>query len=449
MSDPAQKTPEVSKGNPTGSSAQDAAAKAASSKSYFRKLTVLFILAAAAMIYVLVRQFSGDAELAASGQYADEIAGVESRVTLIAVGDNVPGDVIAEAADAKAGAVGDGAYDYRFIFEHIKPGIQAADLAYIDQETHVGGNKLGPKGYPSFNTTDEMADAVVDAGFDLVASATNHSYDWGPFGAVEHSREVWNSKPVAFTGTATSWQEAYDIPVIERNGIKFGFINYTYGLNGYKAGDIEGYYVNFIDEERIRVDVSRAREKGAEVIIAAMHWGTEYENEPNDFEKRYAQQLADLGVDVVLGSHPHVIQPMTWVEGEQGNRTLVCYSLGNFAIQHSGPSPQNYLEGMLSCTFIRYREGSAQERGEGDDSMGSVNDAGVRVENVKWIPIVYHGIEGDMSVWYLSDYSNEMAKDNPAFKKLDDPMAWLNDETERVVNSLGNDFEIAGSPTSA
>lgn len=354
-------------------------------------------------------------------QAASELS--SNSVSFVAVGDNVPNDVLGAYADAQAGSTGDGDYDYRPLFAQVKSYVSAADLSYMNMEVHLGGDEIGPRGWPSFNTTDQMADAVVDAGFDLVASASNHAYDWGPYGAIEHSRSIWNEKPVAFTGTATSTEEASTIPVVERNGITFAFLDYTYGINGFEQGDIESYAVNFIDEQRITDDVQRAKEQ-ADVVLVAMHWGTENQTEPDEDELHYAQLLADLGVDVVLGSHPHVIQPMTWLEGKDGHRTLVCYSLGNFLIQHSDPTPDNDLEGMMCCDFVR-----------GDD--GSVS-----IQNVKWVPLVYHGTEGEYAVWALKDYSQDMARRNPAYEGIDDPIAWLSTESETIVNSLGDNFPI-------
>ncbi len=351
---------------------------------------------------------------------------VAARVSFVAVGDNIPNDVLGEFADAQAGSAGDGAYDYRPLFSAIKSRVSSADLAYIDQETHVGGDEIGPVGYPSFNTTDEMADAVVDAGFDFVASATNHSFDWGYYGAVEHSRSVWNELPVAFTGTATSWEEAEEIATLERDGITFALLNYTYGLNGFESGDIEGYYVNIIEEERILSDVERAKQQ-ADVVIAAMHWGTEDVSDPDELELEYAQILADAGVDVVLGSHPHIIQPMTWLEGSQGTKTLVCYSLGNFIMQYEEQMPYKVLGGMLSCDFVRQRQG-------GD----------VSIENIEWVPLVYHGVEGEYSVWPLSDYPDAFAKRNEAYADVEDPKTWVLEETASIVNRYGDSFAIEG-----
>lgn len=351
------------------------------------------------------------------------------RVSFVAVGDNVPNDVLGNYADESLGVLGDGQFDYRPLFANVKELVSEADLSYINQEVHLGGDDIGARGWPSFNTTDAMADAVVDAGFDLVASASNHAYDWGLYGAIEHSRSIWNEKPVVFTGTATSWEEADEIPVIEVNGITFALLDYTYGLGGFERDEVPGYCVNFIDEDRIRDDVPRARAI-ADVVIVAMHWGTENVIEPDEDEVYYAQLLADLGVDVVLGSHPHVTQPMTWLTGVSGNKTLVCYSLGNFIIQHAAPTPNNDLEGMLSCDFVRVDD---------EDGNGVVS-----IENVKWVALVYHGVEGEYAVWPLEDYPDELAQRNPAYEGIDDPISWMREESERIVNMLGDNFEIVG-----
>lgn len=353
--------------------------------------------------------------------------GGEQRVSFIAVGDNLPDAVLGAYADACAGETGDGQYDYRPLYAHVKPYIEAADLAYVKQETHLGGDDIGPRGWPSFNTTDAMADAVVDTGFDLVASASNHSYDWGTYGAVEHSRSVWNAQPVAFVGTASSQEEADAIPVVERNGITFALLDYTYGVNGFDRSDLPAYAVSFIDEERIRADVARAQE-AADVVLVAMHWGTENQTEPDSDQLAYAQLLADLGVDVVLGSHPHVIGPLAWVEGASGNRTLVAYSLGNFLSNHDAPAPLNELEGMLSCTFVK-------------------DASGVRVEDAAWTPLVNHCEEGAWGVYALGDYTPDLAARHAWLGGLDDPVTWLDDTSRTVVNSLGGDFPVVGTPT--
>lgn len=343
----------------------------------------------------------------------------DARVSFVAVGDNLPETSIGAYADACAGEAGDGLYDYRPIYAAVKPYVESADLAYIKQETHLGGDEIGPRGWPSFNTTDAMADAIVDAGFDLVASASNHAYDWGYFGAVEHSRSVWNQKPVAFTGTAVNEEEAQAIPVVERNGISFALLDYTYGVNGYAQGDLPSYAVNFIDEERIAADVARAHEM-ADIVLVAMHWGTENLTEADAEQQRLAQFLADLEVDVVLGSHPHVIGPLAWVQGASGHRTLVAYSLGNFVSRHEAPALENELEGMLSCDFVR-------------------EDGVVSIQNVVWTPLVNHTEEGAFSVYALKDYTPELAARHTLLSQLDDPIGQLGALTRQVI---GEEFPI-------
>ena len=235
----------------------------------------------------------------------------------------------------------------------------------MKEETHLGGNEIGPRGYPSFNVTDEMADAVVDTGFDFVASASNHAYDWGLYGALENSLKVWESKPVAFTGTSVTEEQYNRIARLECNGITFALLDYTYGVNWPDEMELPELAINLIDKDRIAADVARAK-KQADVVLVAMHWGTELLMEADDEQQDLAQFLANLDVDVVLGSHPHVIGPVAWVKNENGSghETLVAYSLGNFLSDHEARSPQVELEGMLCCDFVR------------DDAAASGSDAG-------------------------------------------------------------------------
>ena len=362
----------------------------------------------------------------ASDEASTQAAGVSypegsSVVSFVAVGDNLPDDFIGFYADKLAGEEEDGTYDYKPLFAHIKPYVEAADLSYINQETHVGGNDTGPQGYPSFNTTDEMADAVVDAGFDFVASATNHSYDWGYFGALSHSLSVWEKQPVAFTGTAVTAEQYERIATQTCNGLKFALLNYTYGVNGFTQSELPPYSVNFIDKTRISADVQRAREQeGADVVLVAMHWGTENLTEADDDQKDLAQFLADLDVDVVLGSHPHVIGPLEWVKNSNGSghQTLVAYSLGNFLADHEVPYDINVVEGMLSCDFVREPDSSS-----------------VQIRNIKWTPLVCHSTEDrdTFDIYTIDDYPSELAKKNRGLSEKKDPIAWVNEQSREIV----------------
>ncbi|MCL2889406.1 MAG: CapA family protein, partial [Eggerthellaceae bacterium] len=339
---------------------------------------------------------------------------VERRVSFVAVGDNLPDEVLGAYADACAGVLGDGLYDYRPIYSAIKPYIESADLAYLNFETHAGGDDIGPRGYPSYNTTDAMVDAIFDTGFNLIASATNHSYDWG-LNALKHSAELWKAKPVLFTGTATSPADAFTIATYEKNGIVFSLLNYTYGINGYREEDIPGYAVNYLHEDRIRADIAQARAL-SDVVIVALHWGTENQAGPDSEQQYYAQLIANAGADLILGSHPHVIGPLVWLEGLSGKKTLVAYSLGNFISRHEYPDYFNELEGMLKCDFVK-------------------DGSGVRIENVSWVPLVNHTEEGNYRVYALRDYTPQLAANHATFYYLEDPIAWLKEKTLEIIGS--------------
>jgi len=341
------------------------------------------------------------------------------HASFVAVGDNIPNDVISKYADACAGETGDKVYDYNPIFSEIKSYITKSDLAYINFETHAGGDDIGPKGYPSFNTTSTMVDAVYDTGFNLIASATNHSYDWGAYGALEHSANLWKKKPVLFTGTAISQEDADEIKTFEAGGITVSLLNYTYGLNGYAEDDVPGYAVNYLHEDRLKNDISQAK-LVSDFVLVALHWGTEYRFEPDDYQLSYAQIAADAGADIVLGSHPHVIGPLKWVEGIEGNKTLVAYSLGNFLSHSDNPASETQLQGMLQCNLVKDKEGK-------------------RIENISWTPLVNHAEEGNYRVFALKDYSPELAARHEAFGDLEDPIAWLK---AKSLETIGTEFPL-------
>ena len=401
---------------------------------------------------------------------SETVTGEASRVSFVAVGDNLPDDLIGYWADAQTGSEGDGTYDYTGLYTHIKPYVQAADLAYMKEETHLGGNEIGPRGYPSFNVTDEMADAVVDTGFDFVGSASNHAYDWGLYNALQNSLSVWESKPVAFTGTSVTEEQYNRIATVRRNGITFALLDYTYGVNWPDDMELPEHSINFIDEDRIASDVARAKQQ-ADVVLVAMHWGTELLMEADEQQQHLAQFLANLDVDVVLGSHPHVIGPVAWVANENGDghQTLVAYSLGNFLSDHEARSPQVELEGMLCCDFVRTTDPNAESAAssEGSDNTEAADAAtktdsspglstvtasasgapttmtnanGITIENVRWVPLVNHtndadGTRTDFAVYALKDYTNVLGTQNSAYANNDvgDPVQWLRDTTAKVV----------------
>lgn len=241
-----------------------------------------------------------------------------ARFSLAAVGDALIHKGVYDAAAVKGGG-----YDFRPMLRLVKSRIAPHDMAFYNQETILGGTKLGLSTYPRFNSPQEVGDAFLDAGFNLVSLANNHTLDRGEKGVLA-SLEYWNGKKSVTAGSSLTAEKEKDIRLIRVNGISCAFLAYTTATNGLKAPEGKGHYVSLYTPERAKSDVARARKK-ADVVIVSMHWGSEYVFAPTGEQKKIAEHLASLGVSIVLGHHPHVVQPVAMVKN-----TLVVYSLGNF-----------------------------------------------------------------------------------------------------------------------
>ena len=262
----------------------------------------------------------------------------ETSVTMITAGDNLIHSTVYKDANRNAGYKG---YDFKPMYELIKPIASKYDLAYYNQESILGGTELGLNDYPTFNSPQETGDAMIDAGFNIVSLATNHTMDSGEK-AVLSSRKYWDGKEnVLAVGSYASEEDRNKIRIKEKNEIKYTMLNYTYGTNGMPVPNGKDYLVNVWptdldvnDPERdddyqeykkqVKKDIDAVKDK-VDVLMVAMHWGVEYTHEPTEYEKDMAKYLASQGVDVIIGTHPHVVQPVTWIDD-----TLVIYSLGNF-----------------------------------------------------------------------------------------------------------------------
>ncbi len=249
----------------------------------------------------------------------------EYHASLVMVGDSLIHSSIYEDAKQK-----DGSYDFKPMIENIKPLIQNYDLKYYNQETILGGTELGLSNYPRFNSPYEVGDAFIDAGFNLVSLATNHTMDKGEIGVI-NSHNYWQKHSDIYTaGSYTSFEER-DMPVIkEVNGIKYSFLSYTTWTNGLYPESGKEYLNNVYSNELAKADIERVRDQ-VDVIIVAMHWGTEYSHGVSQEQQEIANYLSSLGVNIIIGTHPHVVEPIDFI-----NNTLVIYSLGNFISDQVG-----------------------------------------------------------------------------------------------------------------
>ncbi|MCC8016138.1 MAG: CapA family protein [Clostridiales bacterium] len=311
-----------------------------------------------------------------------------SKVNLVAAGDNLIHNTL-----IAAGEKDDGTYDYSSFYQYIKNDISAADIAVINQETMLGGSDFEYTGYPMFNTPWEVGEAAIDAGFDIFTCATNHSMDVG-FSGIEQECKFFDEHPkVVHVGTNDTEEDYNTVTYYEKNSIKFAVLNYTYGTNGISLPESKPWCVNMIDKDKITSDVNTAKQN-ADVIIVFPHWGTENSTSVSDYQKEYVQLFSDLGVDIVIGAHPHVLQSVEWVENKTtGKKMLVYYSLGNF-ISHQ-TSLNQLCGGMAQITIEK----------NGDE---------ISVTNAKLAPVVCWykatGADYQFAVYKLSDYTDDLVK---------------------------------------
>ena len=319
------------------------------------------------------------------------------KVKIVAVGDNLYHRKV-----ILSGMNDDGTRNYDAIYENVSSYIRQADVAIINQEVLLTADASKWSGYPDFASPLEVGEAVIKAGFNVITCATNHSYDKGLKVALE-TVDYWKSKAsdgVLMVGMYDSQTDYDTIAVSEYNGIKIAFLNYTYGVNGRKPDSDHSYLIKFAEEKLIKKEITKAK-KLADVVIVLPHWGTELQLYASSEQKQLAQKMADWGADIIIGTHPHVVQPLEMLTASDG-RTVPCYySLGNFVSNYVATfNPE--LEGMAEITITKYN-------GE------------VKIKTAKLTPLVNHvtyaGQVGDSddylsdyTVYKLSDYTDSLAQ---------------------------------------
>lgn len=329
------------------------------------------------------------------------------------------GDILLHTPVAESGMQENGSYNFDALFANVKDETRAADLALVNQEVIIGGEELGVSGYPSFNAPYELGDALAAAGFDVVLHATNHTLDQGKKG-VKNCLSFWKNKypDMAVLGINGSQEEQDRIYIYEQDGIRIAILNYTYGTNGVSLPSDMPFAVNLLEEEKVAADIAKAKEQ-ADFILVCPHWGTEYQLTPSAEQERWTKIFAENGVDLVIGTHPHVIEPIVWVSDESGtgqkngggvgqkngdgtgnqNGMLVYYSLGNF-VNWTASSGEGIADRMV---------GGMAEVTIGKDAAGDAFIVDYGVE-----PLVCHVTEGanGVTTYLLSDYTEELAAEN-------------------------------------
>jgi poly-gamma-glutamate synthesis protein (capsule biosynthesis protein) len=305
-------------------------------------------------------------------------------LTLVAAGDNLFHDVMILPPPENE------TYHFESIYSLIKPYIEPADIAFINQETLLAGKDFGFSGYPQFNTPQELGDALLSVGFDVVNHATNHIMDKGEK-AVFATMDYWDTRPeMTYLGIHRSPEQRNRQIIIEKNHIKIGFLAYTMETNGLPVPKDKPYLVSLGNTAVMAEEIDRLR-PNCDFLVVSMHWGLEYEHTPNANQEKLGNFLAEHKVDLVIGHHPHVIQPFRSLPRPDGGTMFCFYSLGNFvSAQIRSPT---LLGGLM---YLRIKK---------SESLITVEKAGI-------IPVVTH-YEGEFTgfrIYPLKDYTEDLAK---------------------------------------
>lgn len=304
------------------------------------------------------------------------------------------GDMLMHMPAVNSGKKSDGSYNYDHIFKNILSDIASADISMVNQETILGGTELGLSAYPCFNSPHELGDAEVKAGFNVILHATNHAMDKGTNG-IDKCLQFWrtshpNTAVLGIYDNENDYKN--NIYVYEKDGFKVAILNYTYGTNGINPPQNKYFYVNKLDTDKITADVAKAKQL-ADMVVVCPHWGTEYVYKPDSSVVKWTNLFLSLGVDVVIGTHPHVMENVEVLTGNNGHQMLVYYSLGNF-VSNQNKMPR-MVGGMAKIRLVKDPGGSCY------------------IDNYKYIPVVTQYVNGtDFCAYKLEDYTDELATAN-------------------------------------
>ena len=335
-----------------------------------------------------------------------------SSVSFVAVGDNLIHKPIYNQAAARTSE----GYDFSYAYENFDDIISTPDVAILNQETIIS-TEHNVSTYPMFNSPVEVGEEMLELGFDVFNIATNHSIDCGEKGLIS-AINFWKGKNAITCGAYLNKEDYSDIPMHEVNGVKIAYIGFTESTNGLSLpSDSEVILVRASEETRLQQRIIDAKAV-ADVVVVNAHWGNEYTHEPTDTQRQLAGKLASWGADVIIGTHPHVIQPVEYINNEDGSRTLVAYSLGNLiSAQNRGP---RMLGGVLNFDIVK------------NNATGEI-----AFENVKFSGVVTHYGQSysNLRIYPLGEYTEELASKHGVLDKTPEfSLQYLNDIISKVID---------------
>lgn len=341
-------------------------------------------------------------------------------IKFLAVGDNLIHDGLYLQAKSMAG--GDG-YDFSYSYQFVADRIAGADIASINQETVIY-SEAPPSPYPFFNSPKEVGEEMVKIGFNVINLANNHIYDKGEKGLLS-CLNFWNSQPIKYTGAYLNQEDFDEVRVVEKNGITFGFVGLTELTNGLSLSpESDTILLRLKDEELIKQKIEKTKAVSDLVVVNA-HWGIEYTHEPNYIQKDMAQKMVEWGADIIIGHHPHVIQPIEYIERTDGSRGIVVYSLGNFiSMQQYGP---RMLGGMVEIEITKDENGEAT------------------FEAPLFTPLITHYYSGykNGAVYLREDYTEELAQSHGCISSSPEfGLDYIDNTVKKVIGSefLSEDY---------
>jgi poly-gamma-glutamate synthesis protein (capsule biosynthesis protein) len=333
----------------------------------------------------------------------------EKDISIVMVGDILLHMPVEESARDK-----DGNYNFDAIFANVKDEISGADIAIVNQEVIIGGEELGISGYPAFNAPYEVGDALVNAGFDVICHGTNHALDKGKKGIV-NACNYWKEKhpDIAVVGINADEDEYRNVAIIEKKGIRIAVLNYTYGTNGISMPKDMPHAVDMLEKDKVIADLKYA-EENADFTIVCPHWGTEYNLGTDNSQQNWTKVFREYGADLVIGTHPHVIEPVELLSDEnisitnnRGNGDmLVYYSLGNFVswTNSTGSGVSNRSVGGMAKVVL---------------NAGNKSDVSVKKYTVMAVVDHVTSAHNGVTVYPLKNYTPDLEKANEI--RLQDP----------------------------
>jgi poly-gamma-glutamate synthesis protein (capsule biosynthesis protein) len=313
------------------------------------------------------------------------------KLSFLAAGDNIIHQSMMD--DATERAKEGEKFNFKDMYKDIADIIKAADISFVNMETPIAGDEFEYTGYPNFNTPKENAFAIMDIGFDIVNLANNHMLDKKEKGYL-NSINFWDNQPAFAIGGFKDKADFEKIRIYEKNGVTIAFLSYTYGTNGMVLPKDSKMVIPILDDATVERQVKAARPL-ADLVFVVMHWGEEDSFTPSQWQRSLAQMMADNGVDVIIGMHPHVLQETKWISRPDGKKTLITYSLGNL-ISNMYPA-QNMVGALLTFDIVK-----TTKNGESNTV----------IQNAKIIPVVTHlnMRRKNYQVYRFEDYTESLAK---------------------------------------